>query len=677
MPRRVVAALAVLTLALLLAGPAAARQETKRFHWERYDVAIDLRSDGGFRVCERQAVMFTLGSFSTSARAIPLGRVEGITDIQISEDGQPYQPGDGRQAGTVHLTWEGGGRAGEGGNLIVNWAFPPTTGRVRAFDLCYTINGGLRVTDDGPLLLWKAVPGDRPFEIAASTITVNLPAPAEGLAPSASGPPTRATLVDDRTVRYEAGPVDANQEIEVGLPLPAGLVTATKQPWQEQEERARAAAAQAAADQARRDSAILPVIGLALLILAGGAIGAVILRRQLARAPRSPRRPSILREPPDDLSPAAVGLLAHTGLHTWQVTGRETLATLVSLGGRGVTRLKRIDSRGKGRPDILLTRLPSSAPLARHERTLLHGIFASGDTARLSERIGRVDRDRLTRQIYDEAVRRGYLHNNPFGWPNRYQIAGSSLGVAGSIAGLIAGWLLAGPIGAIALALASGAAGALLFFGVGQWLPLYTPAYRQKWQRWEAFRRYLERIKDREPLDQAGEIFARYLPYAIAFGIERAWVNAFASANVATPDWFAIEARPPRGRHKRLDPARPPARNRDPDPDSRAAAAEIGWPGGETPSTATAAGSHGAQSASDQLFTGLQGISDGLSALLDSAGQVLAVPSPSRPAPEPSRAASAGGGRRDWGDSSGAHGPASGNSSGTGGGGGGGSSRFD
>lgn len=50
-----------------------------------------------------------------------------------------------------------------------------------------------------------------------------------------------------------------------------------------------------------------------------------------------------------------------------------------------------------------------------------------------------------------------------------------------------------------------------------------------------AFRRYLAHIEKYTSVQSAADQFNRYLPYAIAFGMERSWVNKFAAANAPTP----------------------------------------------------------------------------------------------------------------------------------------------
>jgi hypothetical protein len=56
--------------------------------------------------------------------------------------------------------------------------------------------------------------------------------------------------------------------------------------------------------------------------------------------------------------------------------------------------------------------------------------------------------------------------------------------------------------------------------------------------KWRAFKRYLDDIEQYEQVGEATEIFNRYLPYAIAFGIERGFVTKFAAVGADAPEWF-------------------------------------------------------------------------------------------------------------------------------------------
>lgn len=84
---------------------------------------------------------------------------------------------------------------------------------------------------------------------------------------------------------------------------------------------------------------------------------------------------------------------------------------------------------------------------------------------------------------------------------------------------------------------------ALVFVGillliVGPHMPKRTAEGVRQAGQWAAFKRYLSRIREYETEAQAKTLFNRYLPYAVAFGIDQSWVQKFAGVGVPAPPWF-------------------------------------------------------------------------------------------------------------------------------------------
>ena len=60
----------------------------------------------------------------------------------------------------------------------------------------------------------------------------------------------------------------------------------------------------------------------------------------------------------------------------------------------------------------------------------------------------------------------------------------------------------------------------------------------QEQRRWEAFRNYLEDLTRFQDMATAQEQFEKYLPYAVALGVEREWVRRFEGLTVSPPMWY-------------------------------------------------------------------------------------------------------------------------------------------
>jgi len=174
-------------------------------------------------------------------------------------------------------------------------------------------------------------------------------------------------------------------------------------------------------------------------------------------------------------------------------------------------------------------------------------------------------------------------------------------------------------------------------------MPAKTPVGAETAARWSALKEYLVRIDKLTDIKQAGDQFERYLPYAIAFGINQSWVHKFSTlTETPAPGWYI------------------PARGWSGSGSGTGRGAGVPTASGRS----APSGRGGLQGMSDALGGGLQNMSDGLTKLLNNTGGVLS----SRPAPSSSGGFSGGSG----GFSGGGGGFSGGGFSGGGGGGGGG-----
>ena len=71
-------------------------------------------------------------------------------------------------------------------------------------------------------------------------------------------------------------------------------------------------------------------------------------------------------------------------------------------------------------------------------------------------------------------------------------------------------------------------------------MPLKTHKGSMAAARWVAFKRYLENIDKYTEVKEAQDQFDEYLPYAIAFGLEKSWVGKFAAIDVPVPGWYLM-----------------------------------------------------------------------------------------------------------------------------------------
>ena len=76
----------LLALVVVVTGSSgAARAQDKTLFWERYDVALEVQQNSDMLVEEIQQIEFTSGTFHFGFAAIPLDRLDSITDVSVSE----------------------------------------------------------------------------------------------------------------------------------------------------------------------------------------------------------------------------------------------------------------------------------------------------------------------------------------------------------------------------------------------------------------------------------------------------------------------------------------------------------------------------------------------------------------------------------------------------------------
>lgn len=272
--------------------------------------------------------------------------------------------------------------------------------------------------------------------------------------------------------------------------------------------------------------------GLGVLILVGGGVGLYLLWYLRGRDRHVGLVAEYLREPPSDIHAGVVGTLLdeHANSH-------DVVATLTDLGRRGILRIAP-DGARKG--DYTIELLRRDAILSPVERLLIDTLFTKGASR---ARLGAV-RARFKAAIpcfketlYEEVIAHGYFVASPRETRRRYQRVGATLAGSATVIGLPLTVLLADFQLLIAPTVALIAIG-LAFYRLARVMPVKTARGAEEAAKWRAFRRYLASLERQEDLATARGIFASYLPYATALGLEQEWVKKFTAVNAAVPSWF-------------------------------------------------------------------------------------------------------------------------------------------
>lgn len=612
-----------LLLLLLLVFSSTAIAQTRSVFWQRWDVVIDNidTTVNRFDVAEIYEVVFN-GQFRFGSALIPMDRLEEISNVRVYENGVQLSNNCTQQPGTVCVTNEGTDRS-----IVYYFREPVAPGGnvTRFFRIEYTVVGALRSYEGGDQLWWSAVPPEHfGFPIRSSTVIVNMPpgsAPREGLDPVVTyGAPGSVRLcrrIDDcpdvklsvylssvpevAVVAQATRQIGGNESFEIRVQYPHN--PAMRVPgWQANFDLQRAF------DENIRPLLDYGIILLALLIGIGGPLLVLIIYSTRGRDPQIGPVPQYLSEPPSDLPAAVVGTLIDE-----QANLRDVVSTLIDLARRGYIVIEEEQKKGlfgiTSREFTFKRTDKGLDDLRRFEKRFMEAVFPGQQMERSLDSLRNnfyKHIPRLQTDLYTELVRGGFFKTSPEKTRRAWAGIGSGItglamfGFFGSFALVDYTWaIICIPIALLTTGMATSM--------VGRYMPAKTRKGAEEAAKWNAFLRYLRNVERYGDLPAAAERFEQYLPYTVAFGIDRSWVHKFRNVEtIPIPGWYF--PRYAGGRYARGYRSGTP----------------LGQPAGGLPGDlARAGGDMSLETLSGGLSSGLESISSGLTNMLESAGRVL------------------------------------------------------
>lgn len=535
--------LGVLLLVCASLSPhALAAQTTASVVWDRYDVTLDVRSDGTMQVTEYQEISF-FGRFSSGFAYIPLSNVEDLENVTVSVADDPSEtpvPLDFVRASRYDAEPGTYTYYVEAGELAIDYAFEPTSRNgisTRVVVLEYDVIGGLRVYEDldpaNQQVWWYAISPDvtEVAPVRESTVAINLPeeVPADQLVAFPENPE-----ISGNTVSWERSNLEEGEEFEVSLQFPP--ITSAQEPaWQERDDQIRQAREEAE-ERSAWAGVLLLIAGL--LTAVGGGVALYALWFTRGRDPSVGLVAEYITEPPDDLRPGAAGVLLDETFHS-----RDAVATVLDLGERGVIRMDPASAEG-GSGQYTFTLLDHKETLRPYEQIVIDMLFNPGAKAGAEKPMPQVAgalamrNGELAVAFYQDLVDHGYFRESPEVTRNRWRSIFKLIPV---IVGVIV----------IGIVLVTGAWSNFAFFPIfvgialmvlsgslARSMPQKTVAGAESAAKWRAFRTYLDEIDDRKDLAESRAIFEKYLPYAVALGLAESWTQKFAYVPIPSPQWY-------------------------------------------------------------------------------------------------------------------------------------------
>jgi len=610
---RVLAVLFALGTLLGVAGSQAGVAQDSGVVWDRFDVTIDVRSDGTMHVTEYQEITFD-GQFSAGFAYIPLTRVDEIENVSVSvanrttDTPEPldYVPASRYEDETGTYTY-----TAASGEMAVDYAFEPTSwsgNDSRVVVLEYDVLGGVRVYEDlepaNQQVWWYAVSQDvtdiAPVE--DSTVTINLPevVPSADLIAFPEDP-----TIDGASVTWTRENLGEGDEFEVRLQFPP-ITSAEVPAWQVQDDQMRQA--QEEAEERSNWAGFLMLIA-GLVAAVGGGVAFLVTWFTRGRDPNVGMVAEYMETPPNDLRPGPAGILLDEHYHS-----RNVVATVLDLANRGIIKMEPNADASTARVNpFTFTLLEHGESLRSYEQLVLDVIFGAGAKANMVVPMPNVigalasQNERISDAYYQQLVSLDYFSESPEQTRGRWKAIFRVIPFLIFLAVVVIVFVTEAWSGLAFFPIIVGIVFMIFANRMAKSMPRKSTAGAESAAKWRAFRTYLRDLQGKRDLEASRQIFDQYLPYAVAFGLSEEWVSRFAQVYTPAPNWFGggpltgggtiIIGDGPVGRHRGGNWTQP----------SRGYPSGGGWSGGQSPNSGGGLPQMPSmQDASDSMGRGLQ-----------------------------------------------------------------------
>jgi len=511
--------LALLAWIAFPAAPAAARElRIHNFHAE-----IVVMPDSSIDVTETIGVEF-IGSFQGIYRTIPI-EYNGPGGFNYSLYIGNVGATDGADGQGAPLRIE---KTRQGGNLQFKIYVPDASDVTRSISLHYHVRNGLRFFDDHDELYWNVTGTEWTAPIEEASALIIFPVGVTGLhATDYTG------AFGSREQNAQVEVVGSNVDVRTTQPLEFREGLTVVAGWDKGFVHAPTSSEDVTEFLESNWPLFAPIFAFLVMFWLWYTRG------------RDPEEGAVVvqYEPPTGLTPGEVGTLVDDN-----VSMRDVTATIVDLAVRGFLSIEERDSKHLmglySNTEYVFHRKkqPSEWAGAKpHELLLLSGIFQSGlrDEVALSELQNSFYRNLpgIRGALFDSMVEHGYYLHRP-DMVRQLYIGG------GIVAGVLlfgAGQYAAQQLGMQALPFVVGAIlTAAVVCGFGWFMPARTADGVLARHGALGFEDFLTHVEaDRmDRIAQTPETFEKFLPFAMALGVEKKWVGAFQKIFTQPPSWY-------------------------------------------------------------------------------------------------------------------------------------------
>ncbi len=415
-----------------------------------------------------------------------------------------------------------------GGFLDLKIYIPDAVDATRVVNIDYTARNAIRAFDVHDEFYWNVTGNDWPVPIDHASAFVTLPENAAGGLRAQAFTGVYGSTEGQATAEVKGA--DVMFETTTPLPMRGGLTIDIYIPK----------------DVLKEPGALTklfwflgsnPIVFLPLLTL-GVMFG---LWHTVGKDPEPGMSVAPMYEPPKGLTPAEVGTLIDDSTDPRDIT-----STIVDLAVRGYIKIaEKVDTFlvFKKKDYVLHLLKPREQwgnDLSPHERVMLENIFAGGSETQLSSLKNRFyTAIPVIREDIMSALKRKGMYMLDPGSANGYSIA-AAVAIVLLVAAL---WYLGWKnlFNSAPLLIGSGLISALIWFLFARQMTAKTVLGARTVVAVLGFQEFMNRVDADRIKRMPPDTFEKYLPYAMALGVEQHWAQAFADIVKDPPNWYVSQ----------------------------------------------------------------------------------------------------------------------------------------
>ena len=403
---------------------------------------------------------------------------------------------------------------------------PNATDTTRTVEIMYRVRNGTRFFDSHDEFYWNVTGNDWPVPIDHAAATVHFPAAAAGSLRAQAFTGVYGSSERDATAKVSGSdaqfetnnplPMRGGMTIDVYLPKdilkPPGVLT--KIVW----------------FIGGNPAVFLPLVTLAVMFTLWWFAG---------RDPDPGVSVAPMYEPPPGMTPAEAGTLIGDTIHPRDIT-----STIVDLAVRGYIKIEEVVDKGLvfSHKDYIFHLLKPMAQwtdkdLAPHERVMLENIFLGGQTTRLS---GLKNRFYTAIPIIREDImsalkKKGIYTLDPESANALSIVAAFGILIPFAILQYI-GW--ADFLSSVPMVIGCVLISAVIWWLFARQMTAKTLKGARTWVSVLGFQEFMNRVDAERLKVMPPTTFEKFLPFAMALGVEHHWAQAFAGIIKDPPSWY-------------------------------------------------------------------------------------------------------------------------------------------